>query len=329
VKKPLIIFSSGEILRKDNTLLFIQNDGEKKHIPVNLLSEIEVFGEVSFNKRALEFLSHHKIPVHFYNYYGYYVGTYYPREHLNSGYVLLKQVEHRLNEEKRCFLAKSFVTGALLNLRKNLKNYAKKFPELECHIDKLEEAIGLISKANDVPTLMALEGNARQVYYSSFESIVQNFPFKKRTKRPPQDEINALISFGNSLLYTKALTEIYFTHLDPRIGYLHESNTRSFTLNLDIAEIFKPIIVDRVIFQLANRKVLSNKDFAKELGICYLNSDGKRKFIKAFQEKLDSTVKHRKLKRKVSYRNLIRLECYKLIKHLIGDEIYEPFVAWW
>jgi CRISPR-associated protein Cas1 len=329
MKKSLVILSSGEILRKDNTLLFVSSDGERRYIPINLVSEIEVFGEVSLNKKALEFLSHHKIPVHFYNYYGYYVGTYYPREHLNSGYVLLKQVEHRLEENKRLFLAKAFLIGALSNLRKNLKNYEKKFPELKSSIREIEELRMLIDKAEDIPTLMALEGNARQTYYASFELIVREFPFKKRTKRPPEDEINALISFGNSLLYTKILTEIYFTHLDPRIGYLHETNMRSFNLNLDLAEIFKPIIVDRVIFQLTNKRILSAKDFSKEAGVCYLNSEGKKKFLKAFQEKLATTVRHRRLRRKVSYRNLIRLECYKLIKHLIGDEIYEPLVAWW
>jgi len=329
MKKSLVILSSGEILRKDNTLLFVSSDGERRYIPINLVSEIEVFGEVSLNKKALEFLSHHKIPVHFYNYYGYYVGTYYPREHLNSGYVLLKQVEHRLEENKRLFLAKAFLIGALSNLRKNLKNYEKKFPELKNSIREIEELRMLIDKAEDIPTLMALEGNARQTYYASFELIVREFPFKKRTKRPPEDEINALISFGNSLLYTKILTEIYFTHLDPRIGYLHETNMRSFNLNLDLAEIFKPIIVDRVIFQLTNKRILSAKDFSKEAGVCYLNSEGKKKFLKAFQEKLATTVRHRRLRRKVSYRNLIRLECYKLIKHLIGDEIYEPLVAWW
>jgi CRISPR-associated protein Cas1 len=219
--------------------------------------------------------------------------------------------------------------GSLGNILRNLKSYAKKFPDLKSSIKEIEELRFSLYDVKDVPSLMAIEGNARQIYYSSFNIILKNFPFKRRTKRPPEDEINALISFGNSLLYTKVLTEIYFTHLDPRIGYLHESNARSFTLNLDIAEVFKPIIVDRVIFQLVNKNILSPKDFSREVGICYLNAEGKRKFIKAFQEKLFSTVWHRKLKRKVSHRTLIRLECYKLLKHLINDEIYEPLLAWW
>lgn len=89
---------------------------------------------------------------------------------------------------------------------------------------------------------MAVEGNAREIYYSAFDIIVDNedFAFAKRTRRPPQNRLNALISFGNSLLYVTVLGEIYRTHLDPRIGFLHATNFRRFSLNLDVAEIFKP-----------------------------------------------------------------------------------------
>lgn len=329
MKRPLILLKSGKLKREANTLVFISEEGNKKVVPINGISEIEVFGELEINKRALEFLTHHKIPVHFYNHYGYYVGSYYPREHLNSGYVTLKQAEHRLNPELRLYLAKSFVIGAALNITKNLKAYVSKFPEIEDTIKEIGSFLNLINKAEDIQSLMAIEGNIRELYYSSFSVFLKNFSFTKRTKRPPLDEINALISFGNTLLYTRVLSEIYSTHLDPRIGYLHETNTRSFTLNLDIAEIFKPIIVDRVIFSLINRESLKKEHFEREAGVCYLSKEGKEKFIRAFEEKLSSTIKHKKLGRKVSFQRLIRLECYKLIKHLIGDEVYTPFVMWW
>ena len=329
MKKPLILLKSGKLKKEANTLVFIPEEGNKKVVPVNGISEIEVFGELDINKRALEFLTQCKIPVHFYNHYGYYVGTYYPREHLNSGYVILKQAEHRLDPQLRLYLAKSFVIGAALNITKNLKAYVSKFPELKEVIEEIASFIDLINEIEDIPSLMAIEGNIRELYYNSFSIFLKNFPFTKRTKRPPEDEINALISFGNTLLYTKVLSEIYSTHLDPRIGYLHETNMRSFSLNLDIAEIFKPIIVDRVIFSLINRGTLRKEHFEREVGVCYLNKEGKEKFIRAFEEKLSSTIKHKKLGRKVSFRRLIRLECYKLMKHLIEDEAYTPFVMWW
>ena len=329
VKKPLVLLKSGELKREENTLVFITDNEGKKVVPVKSISEIEVFGELSINKRALEFLTQNKIPVHFYNRYGYYIGTFYPREFLNSGYVILKQAEHRLNPELRIYLAKSFVKGAALNILKNLKNYTSKAPNIIKVYEQISEILPNIDNSSKIPQIMAVEGQIRELYYSVFPEILNRFSFESRTKRPPSDEINALISFGNTLLYTRVLSEIYATHLDPRIGYLHETNMRSFNLNLDIAEIFKPIIVDRLIFSLVNKNILKRSDFEREIGICYLNKSGKEKFIRAFEEKMASTIKHKKLGRRVSFRRLIRLECYKLLKHLIEDEIYTPFVMWW
>jgi len=326
MKKSLYLFSSGKIFRRENTIWFESLEGEKKQIPVESISEIEAFGEVEVNKRALEFLSSKKIPLHFYNHYGYYVGTFYPREYLNSGYLLVKQVEHYSDSEKRLFIAKRFIEGALFNILKNLKRSEK---EVRDFVEEIEELQKLVEPSPDVESLMAAEGNARNYYYGALSELIKGFPFKKRTKRPPEDEINALISFGNSLIYTQVLSEIYQTHLDPRIGYLHQTNNRSFSLNLDIAEIFKPLIVDRIILYLTNKRILKKEDFKREIGLCYLSDSGKRKFVKAFEGKLSSTIKHRKLNRKVSHRQLIKLECYKLIKHLIGDETYKPLKAWW
>lgn len=112
MKKTIYIFSEGELKRKDNTLYF-ETEGKKKYLPVEDIKEIMVFGEVSFNKNFLEFLSQKEILVHYYNYFGYYMGTFYPREHLNSGYMILKQAENYLSSEKRLMLAKAFVWGLL------------------------------------------------------------------------------------------------------------------------------------------------------------------------------------------------------------------------
>ena len=125
------------------------------------------------------------------------------------------------------------------------------------------------------------------------------------------------------------LSEIHRTHLDPRIGFLHTTNQRRYTLNLDVAEIFKPIIVDRVIFSLLNRGVIQAKHFHKGTEGVFLNESGRKTFIEAYEARLKETIKHPKLGRPVSYRRLIRMELYKLEKHLMGDEPYEPFVSRW
>ena len=178
---------------------------------------------------------------------------------------------------------------------------------------------------------MAIEGNCRDYYYDAFDTIIENeeFSFSRRTKRPPRNRLNALISFGNSLLYTVVLSEIYKTHLDPRIGFLHTTNFRRFTLNLDVAEIFKPIIVDRIIFTLLNKKMLSVKDFMNKLGGIYLKEKGQKVFVEKFDERLRTTIADKGLGRNISYRTVIRRELYKLEKHLMEDKEYQPFVAKW
>ncbi len=300
----------------------------KRYIPIHSINDIHIFSEVNINKKFIDFISQNKIPLHFYNYYGYYEGTYYPREFYNSGYIVLKQAEHYLNNEKRLYLAKSILSGAILNSLKVLNYYTKRNVDLNEDINNIESIFSKIKETNEIDKLLGLEGNYKIIYYKSFNKIIknENFLFEKRTKRPPTDFLNALISFGNSYLYAVCLSEIYKTNLDPRIGFLHSVTFRRFSLNLDIAEIFRPILVDRAIFNLINKKVINTTDFNEDVGICYLNEDGKKKFLSLLEEKLSTTIKLKKLNRNVSFRNIIRLELFKIQKHLISDEEYNPFV---
>jgi CRISPR-associated protein Cas1 len=330
MKRTIYIFSNGEIKRKDNTLFFETEEG-KKYIPVENIQEIFIFGEVSLNKSLLEFLTETEIVMHFYNYYGYYVGSYYPREHLNSGYMILKQAEFYLDNNKRISLAKKFTFGAIENIKKVLNYYLLRGKPLKEYIDKIEEFSKELSNCNDINQLMAIEGNIREEYYKTFDYILDNkhFVFESRTRQPPKNRLNALISFGNSLLYNVCLSEIYHTHLDPRIGFLHSTNMRRFTLNLDVAEIFKPIIVDRTIFTLINKNMFDKEHFEQKLDGIVLNDKGRKIFVEEFDEHLRTTIQHKKLQRSVSYRQLIRLELYKIQKHLIGEEEYIPFISSW
>ena len=330
MKKDIYIFTSGELQRKNDTLLFDGEEG-KKYIPVTDVESIHVFGEVNVNKSLLEFLSQQEIVLHFYNYYDYYVGSYYPREHLNSGYVILQQCQCYLDSDIRLQLARSFIEGAANNILQNLKYYVRRGCDLAEAIDTISKMAQTLRDQASIEQIMAVEGNIRQVYYQGFNAIVQNpdFRFVSRSKRPPKDKINSLISFGNSIMYTMVLSQIYQTQLDPRIGYLHSTNERRFTLNLDVAEIFKPILVDRTIFSLLNKKVLTGKDFGKELDGILLKEDGRKKFIQELNSKLETTISHPNLKTRVSYKQLIRMELYKLQKFMTEGEVYSPFDAKW
>jgi len=330
MKKSLYIFTEGELKRKDNTLYYETEQG-KKYLPVEDIKEILIFGEVTFNKSLLEFLSQKEILIHYFNYYGYYMGTFYPREHLNSGYMILKQASFYLDHNKRLTLAKAFVNGAYRNIRQVLKYYNNRGRDLTETIMAIENLAQGIDECQEISQLMAVEGHIREHYYRAFDLIINNkdFVFQERTRRPPQNYLNVMISFGNSIIYSQILSEIYKTHLDPRIGFLHATNFRRFTLNLDVAEIFKPIIIDRLIFSLLDKKMITKDDFERKVEGLLLKDKGKKVFIEELDKKLETTIKHKKLGRNVSYRRLIRLELYKLEKHLLEEEEYEPFGASW
>ncbi|MEI6509650.1 MAG: type I-B CRISPR-associated endonuclease Cas1b [bacterium] len=331
MKRTFYLFTSGALYRCDNTICFEPLSGPKRYLPVEDTAEIVVFGELDLNKRFLEFCSRNEILLHFFSHEGYYQGSYYPREHLASGALLLVQAEHYLDEKKRLTLARSFVEGASRNILRVMKYYQARGKDLSASIDSIESLQTSIPHADGIAPLMAFEGNIREMYYKGFDTIVglPDFVFEGRSRRPPRNELNALISFGNSILYSICLSEIYRTHLDPRIGYLHATNLRRFTLNLDVAEIFKPLIVDRVIFTLLGRGMLKVGDFERGTGGIMMKESARKTFVQQMEEKLHTTIDHREIGHPVSYQRLIRLELYKLEKHLLGDKVYEPFLATW
>ncbi|MGB9665341.1 MAG: type I-B CRISPR-associated endonuclease Cas1b [Ignavibacteria bacterium] len=302
----------------------------RKFIPVESIDSIYCFGEHRFNTKFLNFLSQNQIPLHIFNYFGFYSGTFYPRETQVSGKLLIAQVQHYLNETNRLYIAKEFIRGSIHNMIKNLQYYNNRDKDLSYFIDYLTQSFKKVEEVKSIEELMGIEGTTRKNYYESWHLIInQPIDFEKREKQPPPNPINALISFGNSLLYTTVLSEIYRNQLNPTISYLHSPGERRFSLSLDIAEIFKPLIVDRLIFALLNKNIIKDEDFDQNLNSCLLNEKGRKTFIKEYDEKLATTIKHRKLNRSISYQTLIRYECYKLIKHLLDAEKYQSFKIWW
>lgn len=238
-----------------------------------------------------------------------------------------------MSQEKRIDLARKFVQGAISNIIKAPDYYARRKDSLKIKdiMSNIKELSSTLSSHDSTYSLMAIEGNVRDKYYSAFDEIIEDdgFKFESRTRRPPKNRINALISFGNSLLHTTVLSEIYKTHLDPRIGFLHTTNFRRFSLNLDVAEVFKPIFVDRMIFSLINKGELKKNQFEKRMEGVVMDESGMRIFSKEFEERLNKTIKHRKIGKRVSNRRLIRLELYKVEKHLLGEGEYSPFLWEW
>lgn len=286
--------------------------------------------EFDFNTSLLNFLSQFGINIHFFNYYGFYTGTYYPKELLVSGKLLIKQVEHYNDKEKRLNIAKAFIEAASYNIYRNLTYYNNRGKDLKDYMKEIDFLRKQIKLCKDVPELMGIEGNIRKVYYDSWNIIInQDIAFEKRVKNPPDNAINSLISYVNTIIYTRVLSKIYKTQLNPTISYLHEPSERRFSLCLDIAEIFKPIIADRLIFSMLNKRQITEKDFEEGLNFTYIKDEARKNITREIDLRLQTKIKHKKLDREVSYEYLMRLEVYKLIKHLLEDEEYEGFKMWW
>jgi len=253
-----------------------------------------------------------------------------PKRGQTSGRTVVNQVRAYEDSEHRRQLAAAIVRGSIHNMRTNVVYYNGRDCDLGDVIEDLEAAAARVDESLPVDELLGTEATARKAYYRSFNEILPSeFQLTQREYNPPPNEINSLISFGNSLVYANCVSAIRATALDPTISYLHEPGERRYSLSLDLADLFKPVLADRVLFRLVNRNQISDDDFETELGSCLLNESGRKTYTKELEETLERTVEHPTLNRKVSYQYLMRLEAYKLKKHLLTGEAYDPFQRWW
>ncbi len=335
MKDTYYLFNPGRLERQDNTLRFVPKDEKgaeqaPKFIPVEGLENLYVFGSLDANSALYNFLGKRGVSVHFFDYYEHYTGSFQPKEYLLAGKMQVEQTRTYLDPARRLHLARGFVEGASANMLRNLKYYTGRGRALEPQMEAIGQYRKGLAGVQDVPMLMGLEGNCRQTYYAAFDVILNDFEMGGRSKQPPGNEINALVSFGNMVCYTQALDAIYHTQLNPTISFLHEPGARRYSLALDVAEIFKPILVDRTIFSLVNKREIQARHFENTLNGCFLNQAGKQVFLRALEERLNETIQHRVLGKKVSYKYLLRLECYKLVKYILRMEpAYQPFKIWW
>jgi CRISPR-associated protein Cas1 len=230
---------------------FFDEDGNEKqarYIPIETIDNLYCFGSLDANSALYNFLGKNNITVHFFDYYEHYTGSFLPKDYLLSGKVIVAQVKNYIDKNKRLKIAQKIVDAAAFNLEKNLKYYKNRDKISEDYLKQIEQLHSKVFLSTSIDELMGIEGNIRNIYYSSFNEILNEFEFDVRTKRPPKNEVNAMISFLNMICYTLCIDMIYHTQLNPTISFLHEPGERRFSLALDLSEIFKPILVDRLIF---------------------------------------------------------------------------------
>ena len=325
------VFSDDRLERSDDTLRLVpDDDSEKQYIPIENAEAFFLHGQIDFNTRLMSFLNDRTVALHVFGWEDYYSGSVMPKRGQTSGKTVVNQVRAYENSEHRRQLAAAIVRGSIHNMRTNVVYYNGRDHDLDGVIEELDAAAERIDEGLPVNELLGTEATARKAYYRSFNEILPSeFRFARREYNPPPNEVNSLISFGNSLVYANCVSAIRATALDPTVSYLHEPGERRYSLSLDLADLFKPVLADRVLFRLMNRNQISDDDFETELGSCLLNESGRKTYTKEFEETLERTVEHPTLNRKVSYQYLMRLEAYKLKKHLLTGEAYDSFQRWW
>lgn len=324
------VFADGELSRNEGTLRIDTLSGETNHLPVESIDSLYLHGQIDFNTRALGLLNEHGVPVHVFGWKDYYRGSYLPKRGQVSGNTVVEQVRAYDDTDRRLAIARDIIAASIHNMRVNVQYYDGRKGDFGGAVDRLATQKQRVAETTAVNELRGVEATARKMYYRCFDRILRDpFELTKREYNPPTNEANALVSFLNGMVYTTCVSAIRKTALDPTIGYVHAPGERRFTLSLDIADIFKPILADRVVFRLVNRRQLDLDDFEQELEGCLLTEDGRLTVLEAFEETLDRTVEHPRLKRKVSYKTLVRTDVYSLKKHVLTGEPYRPTERWW
>jgi len=326
-RQKINIVSDG-ILRQKDLSVFFDTEGGDTLIPPAATDIINVYSNVIFDSRFFSVAAKNGITVNLFNNNGERLGSFVPDSNLKSPPVIHEQLTQYYDTARRVYLAREFLLSSVHNTVLNIRYYNKQ-NENEQYIDALNKIASLkrkIKVETSVENLLLLEAKVRHIYYNCYDLFCKkdDFKFEKRTQRPPKNKFNALLSFGNAVLYNHLACEIQKTSLDIRVGFLHATTTRLHTLNLDMAEIFKPLLVDRVILSLINRGALSDNHFlTSNDGTTVLTQRGKDIFLKAFCNKLETeiTVKGEGMK----YAHVITEEVRKLVRHFKNKEQYKAF----
>ena len=320
------ILSPGRLYRQDNNIYFEKFDetGERascKILPINAIDEIYVLAKVQIDTYTIAFLADNNILLHIFSPYQSFRGNFYPNtpNSVNkSGFVLLCQLRSFDDPIKRAYIAREITRAHIINDAANCKRHGVKF-DVQPHTKALDAA-------TNVPAIMAVEGAFQKLYYEKWNEIIadqRSFKFTVRSKRPPADKINSFISYINTRIYNICLSEIYKTELDPRIGFLHEPNYRALSLHLDLAEIFKPILGDTLIFNMLNKKEITAKDFQTDAGRIKFSNYAVQKIELKMISRLCETLTVGD--RELTWRQVIRRETNKLKKCICEDAPYEGF----
>lgn len=261
----------------------------KQYYPIEMVNTINTYANITFDLNFFELMNNKSVTVNMFNKYGSYIGTFTPYNCQSNASLLIKQIKIYLDDKLRLKFAKEIIISSIRNIIMNLRYYNKHNKNLEYEILEITNQMNNLKQIKEINKLLLLEAKCREIYYQSFNKIINNddFVYTSRSRRPPKDEINALLSFGNVFLYNRISSLINRTKLDNRISYVHSASKHKCALCYDLSDIYKPLIVDRVIFTLINKNMIKkDKHFTQIEGGIYLNDEGRVLLIKELKDKL-------------------------------------------
>lgn len=336
IDNVLYVDEQGCAIKKTGERLLVVKENEVlRDIPLIHLGQVVISGNVNLTTPAMQTLLHEGIPVVFLSAYGRYHGALTPQVSRNS---LLRHAQHRVaNNTEACLnLSKSFVKGKIANMRTTLQrrkwqaedNTDPSLKPLLESIKSIQMMEKRIDSATDIPELLGLEGNASAAYFRSFPFMLKEdmgFDFDKRSRRPPADPTNALLSFAYSLLTADISSAIQTVGLDPYVGYYHQLKYGKPCLALDLMEEFRHIIGDSVVITLINNSRIKPEDFTQSHGGWYLKDKSRKTFYAAYETRKNETITHPVFKYKLTYRRAMELQVRLLAKYLTDEiEVYTP-----
>ena len=323
---PLYVQARGaKVAKKGETLEISIEDKAVQSVRLVDVSQLVLMGQIYVTTPTLHELMNREVPVSWHSFGGWFLGHTVGTGHKN---VEIRTAQYRASfDSHACLrLAKGLVIAKIQNQRTLLRRNWKDARSSDEVIDGFQQDLRTTQRAQNLPELLGAEGQAAARYFRSFSCMISRgddgsmqFDFDKRNRRPPTDPVNALLSYGYSLLvraWTMALTAVGF---DPYRGFYHQPRYGRPALALDMMEPFRPLIADSSVIQAINNGEVRPSDFLNVAGSVALTDDGRKRFITAFERRLSHEITHPLFGYKVSYRRLLELQARLLARHLLGE----------
>jgi len=320
----LYVLEQDAYLSRDGGVLRVSRRAGREVLlerPLIHVREVVVLGNTVVTPSALYALLESGASVHYLTRGGRYFAHIAPLENKNAPLRLAQYVAH-LDPEHKHALARSFVLGKLQNSIVYARRHGGDPAELERYLT-------LVQRCPDTESLRGLEGNAARVYFALLKPrFPLPFAFDGRSKRPPRDEVNSLLSLAYTFLAKEVQTALRVAGLDPYLGFLHEVKYGKPALALDLMEEFRPIVADSVVLTLLNKNMISLESFEHSRGHPQLNEEGFKQFLRAWEERLSHTVKHPLLKQNLAVNQILLAQARLLGKTFSGELLeYPPFTV--